>query len=174
MSVYKSYILWKENKPNKHEELTEWEIFEKIKQEIAPLQESLSTKSITVHEAKSELKRINEWIKWTNLQKEKQQKLWNAFDKLTKNLEKNIDKNNLQTELNEIVTLLENLTQKDLASLKQGIQQSKRQRNSERPDDIQQWIDESSKEFLATIHDASQDQNPVAKKVWERMEKLMS
>ncbi len=44
-------------------ELAENQIFEKIKEDLNPIQENLSEKKITVDEAKSELKRINEWIK---------------------------------------------------------------------------------------------------------------
>ena len=164
MSTEKNHILWKKNKPKEYEELTEWEFFEKIKQEIAPLQESLSKKSITVDEAKSELKKINEWIKWTNLKKEKQQELWSAFDKLTKNLEKNINQNNLQTEFNEIVTLLENLTQWDLATLHWDIQK-KQWWNSERPDEVQKGIDMASNNLNQTIDDALHDGSRFVRRV---------
>jgi hypothetical protein len=44
-------------------ELAENQIFEKIKEDLNPIQENLSEKKITVDEAKSELKKINEWIK---------------------------------------------------------------------------------------------------------------
>jgi hypothetical protein len=53
----------KKNIDKNRKELSESEIFEKIKEEIAPLKKNLSEKSLTVNEAKSELKRINEWIK---------------------------------------------------------------------------------------------------------------
>jgi hypothetical protein len=171
MSTEKNHILWKKNKPKEYEELTEWEFFEKIKQEIAPLQESLSKKSITVNEAKGELKKINEWIKWTNLKKEKQQELWSAFDKLTKNLEKNINQNNLQTEFNEIVTLLENLTQGDLATLNWDIQ--KKRWNSERPDEVQKWIDIASNNLDKTINNAAEEDG-VPGFFWRIMQKLNS
>jgi hypothetical protein len=44
-------------------ELAENQIFEKIKEDLNPIQENLSEKKITVDEAKNELKKINEWIK---------------------------------------------------------------------------------------------------------------
>jgi hypothetical protein len=44
-------------------ELTENEIFEKIKEDLNPIQENLAEKKITVDEAKSELIKINERIK---------------------------------------------------------------------------------------------------------------
>jgi len=52
----------KESKPQNYVELPENQIFEKIKKDLSPIQESLSEKKITVDEAKSELKKINEWL----------------------------------------------------------------------------------------------------------------
>ncbi|MBQ2599917.1 hypothetical protein II582_00640 [bacterium] len=52
-----------ENKEIRNSEnLSEKEIFEKIKEDLSPIQENLSEKKITVDEAKSELKKINEWL----------------------------------------------------------------------------------------------------------------
>ena len=48
-------------------ESSEKQIFEKIKEDLSPIQENLSEKKITVDEARSELKKINEWLQWTNL-----------------------------------------------------------------------------------------------------------
>ena len=47
-------------------ESSEKQIFEKIKEDLSPIQENLSEKKITVDEARSELKKINEWLQWTN------------------------------------------------------------------------------------------------------------
>lgn len=63
------------DKPEKNEkfqnyvELTESQIFEKIKEDLNPIQENLVEKRITVDEAKSEVKKINEWLQWTKLEK---------------------------------------------------------------------------------------------------------
>jgi hypothetical protein len=74
--------------------------------------------------------------------------------------------------------LLETLTKKDLASLKNNIQKNTHQihehSNSGRPAEVQKWLEEASNNLASTIDDASQDQNPIAKKIWERMKKLMS
>jgi hypothetical protein len=43
-------------------ELTECQIFEKIKEDLSPIQENLAEKKITVDDAKSELKKINDWL----------------------------------------------------------------------------------------------------------------
>jgi hypothetical protein len=43
-------------------ELTESQIFEKIKEDLNPIQKNLAEKKITINEAKSELKKINEWL----------------------------------------------------------------------------------------------------------------
>jgi hypothetical protein len=50
-----------ENKNSQnYDKLTENQIFEKIKEDLTPIQESLSEKKITVDEAKNELQKINE------------------------------------------------------------------------------------------------------------------
>ena len=158
-------------------ELAENQIFEKIKEDLNPIQENLSEKKITVDEAKNELKKINEWIKWTNLEKKDKKEIWKAFEHLTK-LEKNIDETALKNEVNEIINLLETLTKKDLASLKDNIQKNTHQihehSNSGRPAEVQKWLEEASNNLASTIDDASQDKNSIAKKIWERMKKLMS
>ena len=161
-------------KPQNYVELTEGQIFEKIKEDLNPIQENLSEKKITVEEAKSELKKINERIQWTKLESKDKKEIWKAFEKLIK-LEKNIDENTLKDELDEITNLLETLTKKDLANLKQWIRQNKQMRNpQERSREVQKWIDESSNNLASTIDDASQDSNLIARKMWERMKKLMS
>ncbi len=154
-------------------DLSESQVFEKAREQLNPIQENLIEKKITIDEARSELKKINEWIQWTKLENKDKKEIWKVFEKLTK-LEEDVDKNALKDEVAEVMKLLEKLTQKDLANLKQGIKQSKWQWNSERPVEIQQWIQESSDNLASTIHDASQDKNPIARKVGERMEKLMS
>ena len=159
--------------PKNYVELTESQIFEKIKEDLNPIQENLAEKKITINEAKSELKKINEWLQWTKLETKDKKELWKAFEKLIK-LEKNIDENSLKDEVNEIINLLETLTRKDLANLKRGIQKNKQWRNPERPTEIQGWIDESSDNLDLTIHNAAEDKNPIARKIGERMEYLMS
>ena len=164
-------------KSQNYVELTEKQIFEQIKKELGFVQDKLlekSEKKITVDEAKSELKKINDWIQKTKLEIKDKEKIWDAFEKLSVNLENSIEKNQLKFEFNEIVNLLEKLTKKDLANLKRWIQQNKRQRTPERLTEVQRWISESSNNLASTIHDASQDKNSVARKIWQRMEKLMS
>ena len=124
-------------------ELTESQIFEKIKKDLSAIQENLAEQKITVDEAKSELKKINEWLQWTKLEKKDKKEIWKAFEKLMK-LEKNIDENTLKNEVNEIVKLVEKLTKKDLADLKWNVQQNKQRRNPERPAEVQEWIDKAS------------------------------
>ena len=130
--------------PKNYVELTESQIFEKIKNDLNPIQENLSEKRMTIEDAKDELKKINERIQWTKLEQEKKKEIWNTFDNLINNLEENFEKNNLKTEFNEIVSLLERLIQKDLANLKLGIQQNKQRRNPERPTEVQEWINLAS------------------------------
>lgn len=160
------------NNPQNYVELNEGQIFEKIKKDLNPIQENLTEKKITVDEAKAELTKINERIQWTQLETKNKKEIWKAFEKIM-NLEKNIDENTLKNELKEIVNLLETLTQKDLANLILDINQNKRQRKTERPAEVQQWIEESSNNLASTIHDASHDKNPIARKIWQRMENLM-
>ena len=159
--------------PKNYVELTESQIFEKIKEDLNPIQENLTEKRITVKEAKSELKKINEWIQWTNLETKDKKEIWKALEKLIK-LEKDIDENSLKDEVREIINLVETLTKKDLANLKQWIKQNRLWRNPERPAEVQEWIKESSSNLDQTINDATEDKNPIARKIWERMQKLMS
>ena len=123
-------------------ELTESQIFEKIKEDLNPIQENLAEKKITINEAKSELKKINEWLQWTKLEDEDKKEIWTAFEKLI-NLEKNIDENTLKNEVDKIINLVEALTKKDLANLKRWIQHKQRW-NPERPPEVQEWIDIAS------------------------------
>ncbi len=133
-----------DNNPKNQAELTEKQIFEKIKEDLNPIQENLVEKKITIDEARSELKKIIERIQQTKLEQEKKKEIWNTFDDLINNLEENFEKNNLKTEFNEVVGLLEKLIQKDLATLKWNVQQNKQWWNPERPIDVQQWIDIAS------------------------------
>jgi len=160
-------------KSQNYVELTESQIFEKIKEDLNPIQENLAEQKITVDEAKSELKKINEWLQWTKLENKDKKEIWKAFEKLIK-LEKDIDENALKNEVDEIIKLVENLTKRDLANLKRGIQQNQQRWNPERTAEVQEGIDESSDKFDLTIHDATEDKNPVARKIGERMEYLMS
>ena len=159
-------------KSQNYVELTESQIFSKIKEDLNPIQENLSEKKITVNDAKTELKRINDWIQWTKLENKDKKEIWKAFEKLIK-LEKNIDENSLKNEVIEIIKLLENLTQKDLANLKHDVQKSKYQA-PDRPKEVINWINSSSENLASTIDDASQDSNIIARTVGSRMKKLMS
>lgn len=131
--------------PKNYVELTESQIFEKIKEDLNPIQENLAEKKITINEAKSELKKINEWLQWTKLEAKDKKEIWKAFENLIK-LEKNIDENSLKDEVKEIINLLEILTKKDLANLNQEVQQNNKQRRipSERKPGVQEWIDKAS------------------------------
>jgi len=156
-----------------NEGFVESQIFKKIKEELTPIQENLAEKKITIDDAKTELKKINEWIQWTKLEQKDKKEIWKVFEKLAK-LEQNVDENALKDEVDEVIKLLENLTRKDLASLKQTIQQTNFQWNFERPAAVQQWIDMASNNLETTIHEASQDRNLIARKIGERMERLMA
>ena len=163
-----------ENKNSKnYVELSESQIFEKIKEDLNPIQENLAEKKITVDEAKSELKKINEWLQWTKLESKDKKEIWKAFEKLSK-LERNIDENSLKNEVEEITKLLDKLIQKDLANLKQNIIQKHTPWQTERKPEVQQWIDVASNNLESTIHEASQDKNPIANRVWKAMERLNS
>ena len=161
------------NQSQNYIELAERQIFEKVRKEIAPIQENLYEKKITADEAKNELKKINEWLQWSKIENKDKKKLWNAFDKLTKNLEKNIDENHLQAELDEIINLLEIFINKELASLKQSIPKHQSYK-SKRPLEVVTWIKESSKNLNTTVNEASKDSNIIARTIWLRMKNLMS
>ena len=162
-----------------YKELSESEIFEKARKELNPIQENLIEKRITIDEAKSELKKINEWIQWTKLEKKDKKEIWKAFEKLMK-LEKNIDETTLRDEVNEVINLLRTITKKDLDNLEKNVKKNarknikKNKKLNDRDPEIQDWIDTSSNNFEKTVHEASEDQNPIAKKIGERMEKLMA
>ena len=166
------------NKDSKNQaELAENQVFEKIKNDLNPIQENLSEKKITVDEAKSKLKKINEWIQWTKLEIKDKKEIWKAFDHLTK-LEKDIDETALKNEVNEIINLLETLTKKDLSNLKDNIQKNTHQihehLNSGRPAEVQEWLEEASNNLASTIDNALQDSNVIARTIGSRMKKLIS
>jgi len=160
-------------KSQNYVELTESQIFEKIKEDLNPIQENLVEKKITINDAKSELKKINEWLQWTKLENKDKKEIWKAFEKLIK-LEKNVDENTLKNEVEEIIKLIEKLTKRDLAHLKWWVQQNKQRWNTERSTEVQKWINESSNNLVSTINDAKKDKNRIARKMGERMEYLMS
>ena len=145
-----------------YEGLSESQIFEKAKEELNPIQENLIEKKITIDEAKSELKKINEWIQWTKLERKDKKEIWKAFEKLMK-LEKNIDEITLKNEVDEIINLLSIVTKRDLASLKNNIKSNKNLEN--RSPEVQDWIEKSSANLDLTIHDATKDKNPIARKI---------
>lgn len=161
------------DQPKNYIELAKRQIFEKIREEIFPIQNNLSEKKITIDEAKNELQKINEWLQWSNIENKDKKELWNAFNKLTKNLEKNIDENNLQAEFNEIVNLLETLTNKELARLKQSIPKTQLY-TPKRPPEVIVWVKKSSNDLIATINEASKDSNIIARTIGSRMKKLIS
>ena len=146
-----------------NEGLVESQIFKKIKEELTPIQENLAEKKITIDDAKTELKKINEWIQWTKLEQKDKREIWKVFEKLIK-LEKNIDENTLKDEVDEIINLLEQLTKKDLANLKRWIQQNKQRWNPERPPEVQEWIEESGKKIPELIAAAKNDKNRFVRK----------
>lgn len=154
-----------------YENLSENHIFEKAREELNPIQKDLIDKKITIDEAKSELKKINEWLQWTKLEKKDKKEIWKAFEKLMK-LEKSIDEITLKNEVDEIINLLSIVTKKDLDSLKNNIKNIRNLEN--RSPEVQNWIEKSSANLDLTIHDATKDKNPIARKIGERMEKLMS
>ena len=144
-------------KSQNYVELTEGQIFEKIKEDLNPIQENLAEKKITINEAKSELKKINEWLQWTKLENKDKKEIWKAFEKLMK-LEKNIDENTLKNEVEEIKNLLETLTRKDLDNLSANVLWQ------ERKPEVQKWIDESNKNFRNHFaYAAKHEPNTVAK-----------
>lgn len=170
-----------DKKTQNYEKMLENEALDKSKEELTTIQENLSEKKITVEQARAELKneykKIDEWIKWTNLEKKDKKEIWKAFEHLTK-LERDIDETALKNEVNEIINLLETLTIKDFTSLKDNIQKNTHQihehANNGRPADVEKWIKESSNNLTSTIDDASQDSNVIARTIGSRMKKLMS
>ena len=54
-------------KKKNYVELTEQQILEQAKDEIAPIQENLAKQQITIDEAKKELQKINERLQTSNL-----------------------------------------------------------------------------------------------------------
>ena len=159
----------KKNKPDNFVELTE---AQKIEAELNAIHNKLKSDEITIEKAKTELKKINEWLQKKDIDQWYKEKISEAFERLTNNLEQNIkrlDEKKSIDEIEEIANLVHQSTQR-LAQLKRSIQQT----TPERPIDVQQWINESSKKLVATIHNATKDRNKWAEKIWKLMEKLMS
>ena len=162
--------LGNDNNFQNYVELTESQIFEKAKEELNPIQENLVERKITVGEAKSELKKINEWIQCTRLEKKDKKEIWRAFEKLIK-LEKSIDEISLKNEVDEVINLLRIITKRNLANLKKNI---KSKSVDNRPVEVQNWIEESSKNLDLTIDEASEDKNYIANLVGKAMKWLNS
>jgi len=153
-----------------HVKLLESQILEKFREDLNPIQENLAEKKITVEEAKLEIRKIGEWLKWMNLENNEKKEIWKAFEKLLK-LEENVDINTLKDEVDEIISLLENITKVDLANLKNQV---KGRWMKSRPIEVQEWIEESSYNLESTVSDASEDENLIARKIGSWMKKLMS
>ena len=156
-----------------NEDLIKNQIFEKIKNELTPIQEDLAEKKITVEEAKTELKKINEWIQWANLEQKDKKEIWKVFENFAK-LEQKVDENVLKDEVDGIIKLLERLIQEDLVALKQIVQWTNFQWNLKRPIEVQQWIQDSLKNLDLTISNASEDKNMIACWVGKAMKRLNS
>lgn len=162
------------DKPQNYVELTE---AQKIESELNAIHTKLTEGKLTIENAKAELKKINDWLQKKDIDQWYKEQISNAFDKLSNNLEKNIqkiDQENAQkaniAEIKEIAKLVQQSTNKQLNQLKQSVQRP----TPERPKDVQKWIKESSENLIATVHNAKNDTNVVARKIWERMENLMS
>ena len=161
-------------------ESSEKQIFEKIKEDLSPIQKNLSEKKITVDEAKSELKKINEWLQWTKLETKDKKELWKAFEKLIK-LEKNIDENSLKNEVKEIINLLETLTKKDLKNLEGNVLQKyipwqseqKSGNETQHSAEADKWRKESSNNLDLTINKAAEEPG-FSGFIWKIMKKLNS
>ena len=145
--------------PENYLKLTEKQILKKITEELNPIKEDLTEKRMTIEDAKDELKKINEWIQWTKLEHEKKKEIWNTFDSLINNLEENFEKNNLETEFNEVVKLVETITKKSLANLENSIKTSKLHWVENRPHEVQKWIYESGEKIPKLIAAAKKDKN---------------
>ena len=143
--------------------------YEQAKDEIAPIQENLAKQQITIDEAKKELQKINERLQTSNLDNNEKNEIWKTFDKLN-NLEKDVEEQTLNEEVENIKNLLEILTNKELNNLKSTI---KNYKINERPIEVQKWINQSSQHFAETINEASQDKNWIARTIWKWMQKLM-
>ena len=152
------------------ENLSESQILEKAKEELTLIKENLIEKKITIDEAKSELKKFNETIQWTNLEEKNKKEIWKASEKFM-NLEKNIDETMLKEEFDNFMNLLTSVTKGDLADLKKKINNNQIEN---RLPEVQDWIEKSSANLDLTIHNATEDKNPIARKIGERMEYLMA
>ena len=165
---------WNKNRPKNYVELTE---AKKIEAELDAIHTKLSEGKITIENAKFELKKINDWLQKKNIDQWYKEKISNAFDKLTSNLDKNIKNLNaekakaeFENEKNGIVNLVHQSTNKQLARLKRSVQHP----TPERPKEVQKWINESSENLVATVNNAAKDDNILARTIWKRMEKLIS
>ena len=161
-------------KTNNHENLSDKEIINETKKELEQLQKHFLEKKITTNDTKTELQKINKLIQWTKLEQQHKQEIWEIFDQLINKLEENIDENYLQVKFNEVINLLERLIQKDLATLKRNIQQMNFKWNSNRPNEVQQWIYLASNNLETTINDGLNDENFIANKAAKRMKKLIT
>ena len=161
-------------KTNNHENLSDKEIINETKKELEQLQKHFLEKKITTNDTKTELQKINKLIQWTKLEQQHKQEIWEIFDQLINKLEENIDENYLQVKFNEVINLLERLIQKDLATLKRNIQQMNFKWNSNRSNEVQQWIYVASNNLETTINDGLNDENFIANKAAKRMKKLIT
>ena len=169
------YLLsWKNSMSSKNEQLknrVELNSIEEVKKELNSLKKSLMENKGDKEKTVTKLKEINERLQWTELEQNDKNEIWEAF----KNLEKDIDEISLKDEIDKIIKSIEIATQKDLASLKSSITWQKNLIWIEnRSPEVQEWIEKSSNDLASTVHGASQDKNPIARKIWEWMEYLMS
>lgn len=85
--MIEKYVARKDKESNNYVELAERQVFEKVKEDIIPIQESLVEKKITIDEAKTELKNINEWLQGSKIEQKAKKDLWDAFDNLNEQLQ---------------------------------------------------------------------------------------
>ena len=84
--------MWKLEESKKYDKnnlkLSEYQIFEKAKEEIAPIQQNLIEKKITIDEAKQELKKINERLQKSNIEKNDKKEIWKTLKYTQRELSK--------------------------------------------------------------------------------------
>ena len=150
----------KNNVPKNYVELPEQQqIFNdlsKLETELANKQ-TLAQRKETLNQVKSKLRKMTERIQKSNLEKKDKEKVFIELNIFQENIDQNINQESLNNQFKDILNSLDQIIQTELKTLRSSIFwfNSKTQR----PTEVQQWIDKSSEKIPELIAAAKNDKS---------------
>ena len=169
--------------PKNYVELAERQVFDKVKKDIIPIQESLAEKKITIDKAKTELKKINEWLQWSNITQKDKKNLWDAFNKLNEELQQKTDQGeSLISWIEELINKIDKIQEEKEKETKFSIDSFKKENNdlaqtiiqSNYDTDAWKWRIESDEKIKNQFAYAAKNEKGFPKKLAQIINNLLN